>query len=88
MSSSNNEMPLEDVFYVIPKNITCNDVISSNWHYRDTNTEINRIRDILVKNFRDTGYGIPRPPLMGPHNLDAYEFTTDGYTKIHAFINK
>ena len=50
MFSSNNETPLEDVFYVIPKHITCNDVISSNWHYRDTNTEINGIRDILVIN--------------------------------------
>ena len=33
-----NEMPLENVLrYLVPQHITCNDVISSNWRYRDTN---------------------------------------------------
>ena len=38
--------------YLVPKYIMYNDVISGNWHYRDTNhgNIIDGIRDILAKN--------------------------------------
>ena len=50
--------------YLVPKYIACNDVISSNWHYRDTNHT--NYRDTGYFGQKLTGYGILRPPLMGP----------------------
>ena len=52
--------------YLVPKHIACNDVIGSNWHYRDTNHT--NYRDMGYFGQKLMGYGILRPPLMGPHH--------------------
>ena len=52
ISTSKNEPPMKNASRnLVPKNITRNDAVSRNWHFRDTNgTGINGIRDILAKN--------------------------------------